>query len=139
MSTRVPPEKAVFVEALEITDLEQRRRYLDEACGVDNVLRAQVEKLLDLSPNAGNFFEQCASVLEPAAADAQQVLSEAEAALEGEAPEDKRIGPYKLLQKLGEGGYGVVYMAEQEKPIRRRGALKIIKVGMETRNGIARV
>ena len=52
--------------------------------------------------------------------------------------ESKRIGPYKLLQKLGEGGFGVVYMAEQEQPILRRVALKIIKLGMDTKNVIAR-
>ena len=74
----------------------------------------------------------------PAAADADQVLSAAESALEPEIPETKCIGPYKLLQKLGEGGYGVVYMAEQEQPIRRRVALKIIKLGMDTKNVIAR-
>jgi hypothetical protein len=138
MSNRIPREKAVFCQAVEITDLEQRRRFLDEACGADKLLRSQVEKLLALSPGAGNFFEQCAPALEPAAADAQQVLAAAESALEVEASENKRIGPYKLLQKLGEGGCGVVYMAEQEQPIRRRVALKIIKLGMDTRNVIAR-
>ena len=91
-----------------------------------------------LSQSAGDFFKDCAPALEPAAADAAQVLSAAESALEPEIPETKRIGPYKLLQKLGEGGYGVVYMAEQEQPIRRRVALKIIKLGMDTRNVIAR-
>ena len=138
MSNQIPREKAVFCQAVEISDLEQRRRFLDEACGADNVLRQQVERLLAVSPNAGNFFEQCAPALEPAAADADQVLAAAESALEGEAPENRRIGPYKLLQKLGEGGCGVVYMAEQEQPIRRRVALKIIKLGMDTRNVIAR-
>src|SRR4029434_9252861 len=76
--------------------------------------------------------------LEPAAADAGQVLAAAESAVEPELPESKRIGPYKLLQKLGEGGYGVVYMAEQGQPIRRRAPLMIIKLGMDTRIVIAR-
>jgi serine/threonine protein kinase len=53
-------------------------------------------------------------------------------------PETSRIGPYKLLQRIGEGGCGVVYMAEQDEPIRRRVALKIIKLGMDTKNVIAR-
>ena len=65
-------------------------------------------------------------------------LSAAASALEAQARESGRIGPYKLLQKLGEGGCGVVYMAEQEQPIRRRVALKIIKLGMDTKNVIAR-
>jgi hypothetical protein len=138
MSTRVPREKAVFVEALEIAAPEQRRQFLDQACGADKALREQVEKLLALSPSAGDFFKDCAPALEPAAADAAQVLSAAESAVEPEIPETKCIGPYKLLQKLGEGGYGVVYMAEQEQPIRRRVALKIIKLGMDTKNVIAR-
>ena len=138
MSTRVPREKALFVEALEIADPRQRRQFLDQACGADLALREEVEKLLALSQRAGDFFKDCSPALEPDAADAAQVLSAAESALEPEIPETKCIGPYKLLQKLGEGGYGVVYMAEQEQPIRRRVALKIIKLGMDTRNVIAR-
>jgi serine/threonine protein kinase len=138
MSRRLPGEKAVFFEALEITDPEQRRHFLDQACGADKALREQVEALLALSPNAGQFFEGCAPALEAARADADQALSAAESALEAEVPETKCIGPYKLLQKIGEGGCGVVYMAEQEQPIRRRVALKIIKLGMDTRNVIAR-
>src|SRR5208283_1112315 len=138
MSTRVPHEKAVFCEALEITDPDQRRQFLDQACGADVALRAQVEGLLALSQNAGDFFKDCAPALEPAPTDAAEVLSAAELASASELPETKCIGPYKLLQKLGEGGYGVVYMAEQEQPIRRRVALKIIKLGMDTKNVIAR-
>src|SRR6202142_4707151 len=130
MKTGVPCERAIFVEALEIADPEQRRQFLDQACGADQELRQQVERLLALSQSAGDFFKDCAPALEPVAADAAQVLSAAESAVEPEIPETKCIGPYKLLQKLGEGGYGVVYMAEQEQPIRRRGALKIIKLGM---------
>src|SRR5271157_6328737 len=113
MSTRVPREKAVFCQALEITDPEQRRQFLDQACGADQALRAQVERLLALSKGAGDFFSDCRPALEAAAAEADpaQVLSAAESALEADPPESARIGPYKLLQKLGEGGYGVVYMA----------------------------
>ena len=138
MNSRLPREKAVFGQALEISDPEQRRKFLDQACGTDLALSEAVEKLLAVSHSAGEFFKDCAPALEPSAADAEQVLSAAESALEGEPLETKRIGPYKLLQKLGEGGYGVVYMAEQEQPIRRRVALKIIKLGMDTRNVIAR-
>src|SRR5580765_4999739 len=123
MSTRGQREKAVFCQALEIGDPAQRRRFLDEACSTDHALREAVEKLLALSESAGDFFKDCAPAVRPAAADGAQLLSAAEAALEPEIPETRRIGPYKLLQKLGEGGYGVVYMAEQEEPIRRRVAL----------------
>src|SRR3974390_3010509 len=135
MSIRVPREKAVFCQALEIADAEQRRQFLDQACGADKALREQVEKLFAFSQNAGYFFKDCAPALEAAEGDADRVLS----AAESELPESKRIGAYKLLQKLGEGGYGVVYMAEQEQPIRRRVALKIIKLGMDTKNVIGRL
>jgi serine/threonine protein kinase len=139
MSAQVPREKAVFVAALEIADPLERRKFIDQACGADQALREQVERLLALSGSAGDFFKECGPALARKAADAEQVLSAAGSALlESELPETKRIGPYKLLQKLGEGGYGVVYMAEQEEPIRRRVALKIIKLGMDTRNVIAR-
>jgi len=136
MST--PREKAVFCEALEIDDPAQRRQFLDQACGADKALRERVEGLLDLSKSAGDFFNQCRPALQPAAEDADRVILASESALDVELPETKWIGPYKLLQKLGEGGYGVVYMAEQDQPIRRRVALKIIKLGMDTKNVIAR-
>jgi serine/threonine protein kinase/tetratricopeptide (TPR) repeat protein len=131
-------EKAVFCQAVEITDPEERRQFLDQACGTDQALREQVEGLLALSKSSDDFFKECAPGLEAAPADADRALSEAESSIEAEAPEVSRIGPYKLLQKLGEGGCGVVYMAEQEQPIRRRVALKIIKLGMDTKNVIAR-
>ena len=103
-------------------------------------MREGVERLLALSQSAGDFFSECRPALEAAAADADsaRVPLEIKSALEAEPCQSSRIGPYKLLQKLGEGGCGVVYMAEQEQPIRRRVALKIIKLGMDTRNVIAR-
>jgi len=138
MSTRVPREKAVFCQALEITDPQQRRQFLDQACGADKALRERVKSLLALSQPAVDFFTECSPALVAADADPAQVLSAAESAVEAEPLESSRIGPYKLLQKLGEGGCGVVYMAEQEQPIRRRVALKVIKLGMDTKNVIAR-
>ena len=138
MSTRESREKAVFCQALEISDPTQRWQFLEQACGVDPALRDQVEKLLALSQVAGDFFRECAPALEPEPADTAHALSSDELTMLPELPESKRIGPYKLLQKLGEGGYGVVYMAEQEQPIRRRVALKIIKLGMDTKSVIAR-
>src|SRR4029434_6465104 len=134
MSNSVAREKAVFCEAVEITDLEQRRQFLDRACGADKALRAQVEGLLALSQGSGDFFKECAPALEAQPSDADQVLSAGEAGLGVEVPETTALGRSNLHRRLGEGACAVVYMAEQEERIRRRVALKIIKLGMDTRN-----
>src|SRR4029450_7091836 len=127
-------EKALFCEALEITNPEQRRQFLDQACGTDEALRHRVEGRFAISQGAGDVFGECGPALDAAAAEADP----AQVTLADEFQETRRIGPYKLLQKLGEGGCGVVYMAEQEQPIRSRVALKIIKLGMDTGNVTAR-
>src|SRR4030095_8402154 len=101
MSTGIPREKALFCEALEIADPEQRRLFLEQACGADKALRERIEALLALSPSAGDFFGDCGRALEGAAAglDPLQVpLAAAELALEVEPHQSRRIGPYKLLQ-----------------------------------------
>ncbi len=97
----------------------ERRAYLDGACGDDADLRARVEALLAAHDEAQGFLES------PAVVSPQ------------EGP-GSVIGPYKLLQQIGEGGMGVVYMAEQQHPVRRKVALKIIKLGMDTVQVIAR-
>src|SRR6266550_553390 len=118
---------AVFTEALRLPP-EDRDRYLDEACKADVEFRRRVEALLQAYEQAGDFLGRSAAERPPKAT---QVHAAAE------KPGD-RIGHYKLLQQIGEGGCGVVYMAEQEAPIRRRVALKIIKLGMDTKSVIAR-
>ncbi len=116
-------EQAVFAEALIRLTPTERATYLDHACGADAALRCRVEALLRAAESAGDFLEQPPNGLH----DAELT----------ERPGD-RIGRYKLLEKIGEGGCGVVYMAEQEEPVRRRVALKVIKLGMDTRSVIAR-
>src|SRR5438093_13096888 len=118
---------AVFTEALRLPP-EERDRYLDEACKADVEFRRRVEALLQAYEQAGDFLGRPAAERPPKAT---QVHAAAE------KPGD-RIGHYKLLQQIGEGGCGVVYMAEQEAPVRRRVALKIIKLGMDTKSVIAR-
>src|SRR6266536_2718967 len=118
---------AVFTEALRLPP-EDRDRYLDKACKADVEFRRRVEALLQAYEQAGDFLGR--SVADRPARTAQAFQA-------GEKPGD-RIGHYKLLQQIGEGGCGVVYMAEQEEPVRRRVALKIIKPGMDTKNVIAR-
>ncbi len=108
--------KQVFHEALARPAAE-RRAFVQRACGGDATLCAEVEELLASHEEAGER--------EPASAP----LGEAAGTL---------IGPYKLLQRIGEGGFGIVYMAEQTMPVRRVVALKIIKLGMDTKQVIAR-
>ena len=116
---------ALFVEAIQLP-VAERAAHLERACGTDEQLRLRIERLLNAHDQAGDFLEQSAPATE---ASAQTPV--------GEKPGD-RIGRYKLLQQIGEGGCGVVYLAEQESPVRRRVALKIIKPGMDTKSVMAR-
>ncbi|HEV2327344.1 MAG TPA: serine/threonine-protein kinase [Verrucomicrobiae bacterium] len=140
MSTSSQGEKAVFLEALEISDVQQRRQFLDEACAGDKGLRDAVEELLAAQEAAERFFTESADSLNLAADAAGSPAKSA--GVSGKVYEEEgpgyTIGHYKLLDKIGEGGYGIVYLAEQEKPVRRRVALKIIKLGMDTKKVIAR-
>jgi len=119
--------KSIFSEALEKKDTGERADYLDKACGNDAELRAKVEALLKAHQQAGDFLE--VPVLGPDVTLDTSPLTEGPGTI---------IGRYKLLEQIGEGGFGVVYMAEQQEPIRRRVALKIIKLGMDTKQVIAR-
>jgi hypothetical protein len=120
--------KEIFADALEKANAAERAAYLAQACGNDAQLRQQVENLLQAHEKAGGFLE------EPAAAPPGKTVVLSTPLTE--KPGD-HIGHYKLLQQIGEGGCGVVYMAEQEQPIRRRVALKVIKLGMDTKAVIA--
>ncbi|MFO1458327.1 MAG: serine/threonine-protein kinase [Verrucomicrobiota bacterium] len=123
----------IFLAALDLPP-EGRADYLRRACDGDAVLRARVEGMLARAAVADDFFEKpvAPGTTEGVQGILRQVLSPM-----GEGEGD-RIGRYKLLQKIGTGGMGVVYMAEQEIPVRRRVALKIIKLGMDTRQVVAR-
>ncbi len=119
--------ETIFATALEKGSPKERGGYLDEACRDDPALRRQVERMLAAHAKAGNFLETPVAEIDrtiglPPAAEAPGTV----------------IGRYKLLEQIGEGGMGVVYMAEQREPVRRKVALKIIKPGMDTREVIAR-
>ena len=136
MSNPIDREVAVF-SAVRRLPAQERAAYLDEACAGDGELRQRVEDLLRASEEAGAFLRDPAQgARRPADA-----VTSPETLRKAEAPGEKagdRIGRYKLLQQIGEGGWGVVYMAEQEEPVRRRVALKVIKLGMDTKQVIAR-
>jgi tetratricopeptide (TPR) repeat protein len=121
-------EETVFGAALRLAPAE-RAAYLEQACGGDAALRQRVEGLL-------NAHQQAEKFLETPAAPTLRLARTASVPLAEKAGD--KIGRYKLLQQIGEGGCGVVYMAEQEEPVRRRVALKVIKLGMDTRQVIAR-
>src|SRR6266496_1817347 len=122
----------LFAATLELTNPADRAALLDRECVSNPALRAEVESLFAAHEQASQFLEN-----PPAAAVAETLAGATGTIPVTEKPGDK-IGRYKLLQKIGEGGCGVVYMAEQEEPIRRQVALKVIKLGMDTRQVIAR-
>ena len=118
---------------------EERRAYLDEACADNPTLRVKVERMLSRHTKADHFFQASQpgiDVAQLATELGSAALKEALANPDDEA--EQQIGPYKLIEKLGEGGCGAVYLAEQEKPVRRQVAFKIIKLGMDTKSFIAR-
>jgi serine/threonine protein kinase/Tol biopolymer transport system component len=124
--------KRIFHQLMEAAEPE-RERLLDTLCGEDDSLRGQVVSLL-AADAAGSDILSTREIEEVHAGQAAPP-AEPEQPIEGPG---SRIGPYKLLQVIGEGGFGVVYMAEQEAPIRRRVALKVVKPGMDTKQVIAR-
>jgi hypothetical protein len=141
MSVSISREKTVFYAALDVAAPAQRRQFLDQACASDAELRVAVEGLLAVHADSEQFFDDCASSVMALPAAELESAAALTAELCGPLFEEKPgtiIGRYKLLQKIGEGGCGLVYLAEQEQPVRRRVALKVIKLGMDTRNVIAR-
>ena len=119
--------KSIFLNAVEITASEERLAFVKLQCAGDDRLRTDVNELLEHQQSLGSFLEPPAANM-GAAIDPSPIL---------EGP-GTLIGPYKLIDQIGEGGFGVVFMAEQERPVRRKVALKIIKPGMDTRQVIAR-
>jgi serine/threonine protein kinase len=142
MSATKQLEDAIYFTALHMTDPEQRRVFLDQACLGNPALRSVVEEMISTQTDAEDLLERGRSAFSLLSDELPLPALENDAAEDGSGAVDERIGtkvgPYKLLQKLGEGGCGVVYMAEQEKPVRRRVAVKVIKLGMDTKNVIAR-
>jgi serine/threonine protein kinase len=127
MSEASPRTESLFWSALALASPEERARYLDRACGGDQRLRGRLEELLAAYPKAEGFLE--APARSPVVTVDEQPIREGPGTV---------IGPYKLMELIGEGGMGLVFVAEQTQPVRRRVALKVIKPGMDTRQVIAR-
>ncbi|MEM7391810.1 MAG: protein kinase [Verrucomicrobiota bacterium] len=118
-------EEELFVDALDIESPEERTQWLKERCGDDMPLFSRLQTLLDQHASDDRLLDM--PVAYPPLKDG-----------DGEESVDDTCGPYRLLEKIGEGGMGDVYRARQNEPIRREVALKIIKPGMDSRNIIAR-
>src|SRR5262249_48919882 len=118
--------ESIFAQALEIGSAAERAAFLDRTCGDDHALRAAVEALLRAHERSGDLLDlperPAATVDEPSVSGRPGMV----------------IGPYKLLEQIGEGGFGVVFLAEQTHPVRRKVALKVLKPGMDTRQVVAR-
>src|SRR5262245_23466898 len=133
----------LFAGALEFTSPPARAAYLERACGEDQALRRHLEALLEAHAQVGRFLEpQAAAAAATAAAGKESALAGVanrtalpRAGAEGPGA---HIGPYKLVEQIGEGGMGLVFVAEQQQPVRRLVALKVIKPGLDTREVIAR-
>jgi serine/threonine protein kinase len=130
------PAEKVFFAALAKADPAERAAYLNEACGAD--LRRQVERLLAAHPEVGSFLHDAPIQPSPLARGEPGVGASATVAGPTAERAGTVIGPYKLLQQIGEGGMGTVFMAEQTQPVQRKVALKLIKPGMDSRQVIAR-
>jgi serine/threonine-protein kinase len=115
----------IFWEAAQISSPNERAAYLNQACAGDAELQRKVQRLLQVQVKAEAFLEPPAATI---------------FATDGEAVESpgKLIGPYRLMEQIGEGGMGIVFVAEQQQPVRRKVALKVIKPGMDSREVVAR-
>jgi tetratricopeptide (TPR) repeat protein/serine/threonine protein kinase len=128
-----PEANDLFLRALEIPGAEDRQRLLDAVCAGKPELRAKVEKLLRAGEEAGSFLEHPAEEVEGTGAFAPKSADERSAESPGMV-----IGPYKLIEQIGEGGMGTVWMAQQSDPVKRLVALKLIKPGMDSKQVLAR-
>ncbi|MEK7949709.1 serine/threonine protein kinase [Luteolibacter soli] len=120
-------DRLLFVAASSIASPADRRAFLEFSCNGNTALRELIEELLELEGNSEEFFE-----FEPTMDQTVRPDGEEESGV------GARIGPYRLIDRLGAGGCGVVYLAEQMEPVKRKVALKVVRIGMDTENVIAR-
>ncbi len=129
-------EQTIFLDALELESEEARMRFLDQACQGNVGLRASVEQLLKAYGLPDNPLDHPIAALPPMAAnDLEETMPASRLNMEGPGTV---IDSYRLMERIGEGGFGWVFVAEQQRPVRRKVALKVVKPGMDTRDVIAR-
>ena len=127
MSTPASDARQVFLDALEVADPADRERLIAARCAGNPGLQARVEELLRAASQAGGILDQ--PLEQFVSTDIASPISETVGMV---------IGPYKLMEQIGEGGFGLVFVAEQQQPVRRKVALKIIRPGMNTSEVVAR-
>ena len=127
MAAQELDEEAIFQVARKMDSPQARAEYLAQVCGADQALRQRLEALLQVHDHEQSFLRPPSP--SPAVTQPEPAITEGPGTV---------IGPYKLLEPIGEGGFGVVFMAEQTQPIRRKVALKVLKPGMDTRQVVAR-
>ena len=143
MNAAIEQEQKIFQAALELENSREREVFLEQACAGDLTLRANVSRLLAAHAKADRFFPGVAELMRddeimPSVAETAGVGGAKRSPEVAEEQAGTLISHFKILEKIGEGGCGVVYLAEQQAPIRRRVAMKIIKLGMDTKAVIAR-
>lgn len=132
MAAKCPTDETIFTEAVQFVTPARWEAFLVERCAGDEELRHRVRGLLAAHQDLGEFREQPSAESNPLDVEPQPT--------EAASSENNgcRVGPYKLREQLGEGGMGVVYVAEQTEPVKRKVALKIIKPGMASKEVVAR-
>ncbi|MBS0198255.1 MAG: protein kinase [Planctomycetes bacterium] len=139
MNPNIENAESIFTAARDIADPVQRRDFVASSCAAEPALRHKVQALLDAFDAAGEFLSEPKGT--SASGGGVCGTPATPASVSSVSPGDdigSVIGPYKLLQVIGEGGFGTVFMAEQAFPVRRRVAFKIVKLGMDTRQVVAR-
>ena len=118
-------EESIFLSAIEMNDSTERERYLQECCQGNPEMYEKIQQLVEMHFCQGQILDETRISQEVGESDSVAEIGTV-------------VGAYKLLQEIGEGGMGIVFMAEQSEPIKRKVAVKIIKVGMDTRRVVAR-
>lgn len=129
-------EKSIFLQAVDLPSGTLRAKFLDDVCAGNESLRRSIENLLNAHDRPDNLLDLPA--LDRPPKDAEHNPTTFLEAKQADNLAETMIGPYRLMEMIGEGGFGVVYVAEQQQPVKRRVAIKLIRPGMDTYEVIAR-